>query len=228
MGLVMPDVTHRGRRWLAASAGCALTVYALLWIGYVRQWAWLTRLDDAALSRAHGYGAAHPGWVGAWDWFCTILGPNAFRLAVGVLVVVLLWRRQLRPAMFLVLTVELSGLINELAKALVHRPRPATALVSAYSSSFPSGHAMGIVVCVLALLALALAKADAALRPWLWALGAALIVAIGVGRVVLNVHHPSDVLAGWVLGYAYFVGCLLALPPIRAAGGTPPVPDNAP
>jgi len=30
-------------------------------------------------------------------------------------------------------------------------------------------------------------------------------LAIGIGRVVLNVHYPSDVLAGWALGYAYFV-----------------------
>ena len=37
-------------------------------------------------------------------------------------------------------------------------------------------------------------------------LGAVLVVAIGIGRVVLNVHHPSDVLAGWALGYAYFAG----------------------
>jgi membrane-associated phospholipid phosphatase len=40
-------------------------------------------------------------------------------------------------------------------------------------------------------------------------------VAIGIGRVVLNVHHPSDVLAGWSLGYAYFVACLLMVPPTR-------------
>jgi membrane-associated phospholipid phosphatase len=36
---------------------------------------------------------------------------------------------------------------------------------------------------------------------------------IGVGRVVLNVHHPSDVIAGWAFGYAYFVVCLLMVPP---------------
>lgn len=41
------------------------------------------------------------------------------------------------------------------------------------------------------------------------------LVVIGIGRVVLNVHHPSDVLAGWSLGYAYFVACLLLVPPRR-------------
>lgn len=226
----MEDATHRPRGWLVASAGFALAVYALLWIGYAQRWEWLSRLDDAALNPAHAYGAAHSGWVSAWDWFCTILGPNAFRLAVAVLVVALFWRRRPRPAVFLVVTVELSGVVNELAKALVQRPRPPTALVSAYASSFPSGHAMGIVVCVLALLAVVTPKVTAALRPWLWVLGAALIVTIGVGRVLLNVHHPSDVLAGWALGYAYFIACLLVLPPwpVRSAAGTPPMPDTAP
>jgi membrane-associated phospholipid phosphatase len=33
--------------------------------------------------------------------------------------------------------------------------------------------------------------------------------------VVLNVHYPSDVVAGWALGYAYFVVCLLMVPPSR-------------
>ena len=56
------------------------------------------------------------------------------------------------------------------------------------------------------------------LRLWLITLGAVAVVAIGVGRVVLNVHHPSDVVAGWALGYAYFVACLLMVPPSAAHG----------
>jgi membrane-associated phospholipid phosphatase len=67
-------------------------------------------------------------------------------------------------------------------------------------------------------------------RRWLLVAGIALIVAIGAGRVVLNVHHPSDVLAGWALGYAYFVLCVLVLPPLRpitAADETPATPGSA-
>ena len=46
------------------------------------------------------------------------------------------------------------------------------------------------------------------------------------GRVVLNVHHPSDVVAGWARGYAYFVGCLLLVERVSAAAGTPAEPDT--
>jgi undecaprenyl-diphosphatase len=68
------------------------------------------------------------------------------------------------------------------------------------------------------------------LRVWIGIVGAVLVVVIGIGRVVLNVHHPSDVLAGWALGYAYFVVCLLLVPPSRAvtaAGETPAAPGNS-
>ena len=60
--------------------------------------------------------------------------------------------------------------------------------------------------------------------------GPLIVVFIGIGRVVLNVHHPSDVLAGWALGYAYFAVCLLLVPPRRPVtevGETPEAPGIA-
>ncbi|TDZ80266.1 PAP2 superfamily protein [Mycobacteroides salmoniphilum] len=224
----MSQITGRERRWLLVSAGAAFIVFALLWLGYAQQWNWLSRLDIAALAPAHDYGIAHPGWVTAWDVFATVLGPGAFRIAGAVVIVVLLVRRQRREAVFLLITVELSALVTELAKLLAGRPRPATRLVDAYGSSFPSGHALGVMVCVLALLTVFLPKISATLRPWLAVLGGVLILVIGVSRVLLNVHNPSDVLAGWALGYAYFVACLLLLPPrpVTAADERPPVPGN--
>ena len=75
------------------------------------------------------------------------------------------------------------------------------------------------MVGVLALLTVVLPVIRRPLRAWLVAFGALIVVAIGVGRVVLNVHHPSDVLAGWALGYAYFVACLLLVPAVAARHG---------
>ena len=132
--------------------------------------------------------------------------------------------------MFLVITVELSGLVTEAAKAAANRPRPAEALVHASSTSFPSGHALGVMVGVLALLTLVLPIVRRPVRVWLIVVGAVVVVAIGVGRVVLNVHHPSDVLAGWALGYVWFVVSVLLVPPvapITAADETPAAPGNS-
>lgn len=218
------------RHWLAASAVGALAVYALLWTGYVLQWNWLTTVDSAALDIFHRHGEALPAWVLAWQVFCTVLGPSAFRLFTVLVIIVALARRNLRVAMFLLISVELAGLVTDAAKAAAERPRPSTALVVAPGLSFPSGHALGVLVAILALLVVGLPVLRPALRGWLVALGAVVVITIGIGRVVLNVHHPSDVLAGWALGYAYFVFCLLAVSPTRPiteADETPAAPDTA-
>jgi membrane-associated phospholipid phosphatase len=203
------------KTWLIVSAALAVAVFALMWIGYASQWNWLIAIDSSWLDTLYRYDVAHPGWVTSWNVFCTVLGPAVFRVLTLVVVIFALVRRNLRVALFLVISVELSGLITEIAKQAANRPRPATALVSAPSSSFPSGHALGLMVSVLALLTVVLPVIHRPLRAWLVAFGAFTVIAIGIGRVVLNVHHPSDVLAGWALGYAYFVACLLMVPPSR-------------
>ncbi len=220
----------RTTAWLLMSAAAAVAVFALMWVGYRSQWTWLTEMDSWALDRAHDYGAVHPAWVTGWDVFCTVLGPNAFRLAGLVIVVVALWRRRFRLAVFVLVTAGLSGPLTELAKYIVDRPRPITALVFAQSTSFPSGHALGVMVGVLVLLTIAWPVLHPPLRGWVAVLGALIVLFIGAGRVVLNVHHPSDVIAGWALGYAYFVVCLLLVPPrktITAAGDTREALDSA-
>ncbi|MGE2722636.1 phosphatase PAP2 family protein [Mycolicibacterium celeriflavum] len=214
-------------RWLVVSALAAIAVYAVLWIGFAQQWAWLTNVDSAALDAFYRIGQDNPGWVRGWDIFCTVLGPGAFRLVTIPLIVVAFVRRQIRIAIFLIISVEFAGLVTEIAKAIADRPRPDTAFVHALGTAFPSGHALGVLVAVLAWLAVGLPLVRAAARAWLIALGVVVIVMIGLGRVVLNVHHPSDVLAGWCLGYAFFVFCLLVVPPrrsIRARDETPEAP----
>jgi membrane-associated phospholipid phosphatase len=216
--------------WLIVSAALAVAVYALMWIGYASNWNWLISIDAYWLNVLHRYGVAHPGWVIGWDVFCTVLGPTVFRLLTLIVIIFALARRNLRVAMFLVISVELAGIITEIAKYSANRPRPATALVPALSTSFPSGHALGVMVGVLALLTVVLPLVRRPLRAWPIALGAVIVILIGIGRVVLNVHHPSDVIAGWALGYAYFVVCLLMIPPSRpvtVTDETPAALDNA-
>jgi len=218
------------KAWRVATAALALALYALLWAGFAQQWHWLTVIDGFALHRSHQYGVAHPGWVTFWNVFCWILGPGAFRLVALVVIVIALSRRNLRVALFLVISVELSGVVGESAKAVANRPRPVVSLVSAPTTSFPSGHALGVMAAVLALLTVVLPIAHPRLRVWLIAIGAIIVVAIGVGRVVLCVHYVSDVLAGWALGYVWYVVCTLMVPqavPITAADETPAVPGNS-
>jgi undecaprenyl-diphosphatase len=211
--------------WLLGSAAAAVFVYAVLWIGFAQRWQWLDSLDWSALAATHRFGVRHPGWVSAWDIFCTVAGPAGFRLVSLVAIVVAILRRNIRVAVFLLISVQLSGLVVELAKRAADRPRPWTAFVIERGTAFPSGHALGVIVGVLALLTVALPVLRPSLRAWAIALGAVIVIAIGIGRVVLNVHHPSDVVAGWMLGYAYFALCLLAVPPSRPVNEADETPE---
>jgi membrane-associated phospholipid phosphatase len=209
---------------MIASAVLGVVVFVLMWVGYALNWSWLAAIDSSTLAVGHDYAVEHPGWVTAWNVFCTVLGPTAFRLVALAWIVFALVRRNVRVAMFLLISVELAGLVTEIAKYAADRPRPATALVHALSTSFPSGHALGVMVGVLALLTIVLPIVGPQARAWLIAVGAVIVITIGVGRVVLNVHHLSDVIAGWALGYAYFVACLLVVPPTRPVTVTDETP----
>lgn len=122
---------------------------------------------------------------------------------------ILLWRRgSPAEAGFLALALVGAAVLAHLAKELFARPRPEAVpslspMVS--SLSFPSAHALQITAVALAVWVL-LAR-----RGWRWSAAAGwllalLVAAVGLSRVYLQVHYPSDVLAGilvaicWVLG----------------------------
>jgi undecaprenyl-diphosphatase len=99
-----------------------------------------------------------------------------------------------------------------LAKAAFDRPRPELvphgSLV--YTASFPSGHSMMAAVVFLTLGTL-IARALPRRRQKIYALTVAVVatVLVGISRVYLGVHWPTDVLAGWIAGAGWAVACLL-------------------
>lgn len=210
-------------RWTAASAvaaGIAAVLYVLAWIGWTAPWPWMLDADHAALDAAHRVGEDRPAWVIGWNVLCSVFSPVAFRIVVVGVIVWALVRRLRWLALYLTVSIEATALVTVVAKALADRPRPDTALVYASSSSFPSGHAVGTTASVLALLALCLPLMRPGIRRPLVIAGIVVIVSVGVGRVVLNVHHPSDVVAGWALGYLWFLATLPLLARVRAEAGT--------
>lgn len=213
-------------RTAAALTGSAAAVtYAALWIGLIGNWAWLSIIDDWALTRFYDLGAGKPGFVTFWQAVSDVLGPTALRILAMAGIVVALIRRQVRVAVFLTVTVMVMGLVTLAAKALADRPRPDTALTVEASTSFPSGHALAIAVSMLAFTTVLWPL----LAPWarvaVIATGAALVALVGLARVALNVHHPSDVIAGWSLGLLYYVICLALVRP-RPGPSAPVSPSS--
>lgn len=98
-------------------------------------------------------------------------------------------------------------------KDLVARPRPDDALVAAGGWAFPSGHSADSAAWWLTAALVAAPWAPRA-RPALLAAGAAIALVVGATRVVLGVHHATDVVAGWALGvlWAGAAARLLAAP----------------
>lgn len=143
----------------------------------------------------------------------TALG-SAPVLVIAVLAVVgfLALARSHRLALF-TLAASIGGLaLSSVLKYLIDRPRPELAAGDAFTltSSFPSGHSMMSAVIYLTLAAL-VARLMEKRRLKLYALGIAiaLTLLVGVSRVYLGVHWPSDVLAGWSAGAAWALLCWL-------------------
>lgn len=119
---------------------------------------------------------------------------------VGVAALLLLVRRRVRLAVYLLATTAGALLLDPSVKSLVGRLRPVVEAPVAIASgnSFPSGHALGSTVVYGALLLVFLPAVR--YRKLFTAAVALLVVAIGVTRVALGVHYLTDVLAGWLLG----------------------------
>ncbi|WP_399682117.1 phosphatase PAP2 family protein [Xenophilus sp.] len=139
------------------------------------------------------------------------LGYTGVILADCVLVLALVVRGRRRAGLFATLAFVGSMLLNIGAKHAFGRIRPAlwASIAPETTFSFPSGHAMGsmTLACVVVLLWWHLR--DPRWRAWRWpvaALAAAFVLAVGLSRIYLGVHYPSDILAGWTAAMAWTVG----------------------
>jgi undecaprenyl-diphosphatase len=150
---------------------------------------------------------------------------------VGMAVVVLAIRRRWRLAVYLLVAGAGELALDPVLKALVGRLRPVVAHPIAYGhgDSFPSGHALGSIVCYGALFLVFLPAVRGAWRRVFIAAIVMLIAAIGISRLLLGVHYISDVLGGWALGLSWLGVTAFAFELTRQATGAPvtdPVTDG--
>lgn len=164
--------------------------------------------------------------VAAWE-ALTFLG-GSLLIALGVLLVLaLLAARRVGLAMAVGVALLLATFATDNIKELVARPRPpGDPLAPAVGYSFPSGHTLESTV-TYGLIALAAwrSRLPSALRRGAVVAAFALPFFIGLSRIALGVHYPSDVLAGWLGGAAVvlLVAVIARTPGFDPIG--PPAPE---
>ncbi|RYH00161.1 MAG: phosphatase PAP2 family protein [Alphaproteobacteria bacterium] len=114
-----------------------------------------------------------------------------------------------RTAVFVTISIIGGTIVSTGLKMLFDRPRPdVEAATRVFTASFPSGHATVSAVVYLTLgLLLAEAMTNRPLKAYFIGLGVFITAAIGLSRVYMGVHYPTDVLAGWSLGLAWALVC---------------------
>jgi len=124
-------------------------------------------------------------------------------------------------AAYLLFAVGTGILVSFLLKGAFDRPRPDLVPHGSYvyTSSFPSGHSMMSTVTFLTIGAImASAQQSLGLKAYLLGVAAILSLMVGLSRVYLGVHWPTDVLAGWTAGAAWALLCWLLADWLRKRG----------
>jgi undecaprenyl-diphosphatase len=130
-------------------------------------------------------------------------------------------RRQYQALLLLLAAIGGGLLLNWLLKGFFDRPRPDLVphLMLVRNPSFPSGHSLLSAVVYLTIGAL-LARLVEPLKFKIYILGVALAFSflIGLSRIYLGVHYPSDVLAGWTVGLLWAIVCWLSARELQRRG----------
>jgi undecaprenyl-diphosphatase len=193
--------------WLQTLAGSILFLGLATAAGALFLFAWLAEevlegdtqaFDETIRASVHGFAG---GWLTAFMNFVTMLGSTLFLGVVFIcILIIFIGKNWKRSAVLLAVTMVGAIILNFVLKVSFARARPMpffdTPLPDSYS--FPSGHAL-YAACFYGVLAwlVAARMRDRSLKILIWALAVVIALLIGLSRIYLGVHYPSDVIAGY-------------------------------
>ena len=196
-------------------AGAILSVGMLITALAVVFFAWLAeevfegdsvKIDSAVREFVHSFAS---GWLTVTMQFFSFLGSTVFLSAATLLTVsILLLRRKFRPAVIIGIVMAGAVILNNVLKISFSRDRPLpyfdTPLPASFS--FPSGHAL-LSVCFYGALAwlISLSLKRTSAKVALWSVTALMALCIGLSRIYLGVHYPTDVLAGYLAAIVWLI-----------------------
>lgn len=140
------------------------------------------------------------------------LGETTAIIGVSLIVLLVLWfkQRNYRGMLFVLLTIGMGRVLNQFIKNWIDRPRPEIGSLVDASFSFPSGHAM-IGLLYLFTIAYLLSETYLSNKKAIifWAVAIILTLMTGLSRIAESHHYATDVIAGWCIGFTWFVICVV-------------------
>jgi membrane-associated phospholipid phosphatase len=156
----------------------------------------------------------------------TQLGSPTAMTALGAVGAFIIWRKGKHTLLIAWIAAFVGGaLVDFIVKECVRRARPAfgTAYLHGHTYSFPSGHSMGSIIgygMLVYMSVLAWPPRSRARRIAI-AAGILFVLAVGVSRIYLGVHYPSDVIGGYVAGAAWLAVCISGVEIARSESRRP-------
>jgi undecaprenyl-diphosphatase len=163
-----------------------------------------------------------PAWVQEAARDLTSLGSIIVLVIITLAIAGYLFLARKQASAWLMLVAVFGGIaLSDLLKFAFARPRPDIVSPAArvFTTSFPSGHAALSAITYLTIAAL-LARSQSSPRIGVYfiVLAALLTILIGVSRIYLGVHYPTDVLGGWCVGAAWALGCWVLMTWLQHGG----------
>ncbi|QDG33748.1 phosphatase PAP2 family protein [Alteromonas mediterranea] len=163
----------------------------------------MTSFDNTLFTTLSALGDVH-GWKNDVLRDVTALGSNTVLIFVAAAVAgALALAGEKKKSLTFILAVAAGIAMTFLLKAGIDRPRPSLTMqhVDVYTQSFPSAHAtLSTLVYFYIAHLLTHFTQNTSVRAWIYFTAAFLVFCIGLSRVLLGVHWPSDIIAGWFAG----------------------------
>lgn len=222
-------IRYRGRQWAQWLGGREPAVLVSILIIVAATWSFIELADEVFEGDTQSFDkwavramrtdedlAIPRGkpWVQELGRDATALGGYGCLIFFTLATAAYLWLDQKRHLSQFLLASAISGyMVSTLLKYIFQRPRPDVVphLSNIYNStSFPSGHSMNAAVIYLTLgTIVATAVARKRLKVYVISVAATITFFVGLSRVYLGVHYPTDVLAGWMAGLVWALICWL-------------------
>ena len=198
---------------LSSLGAAVLALFLFAWLGNEMLQGDTQHFDQMIREWMHRY--ASQGMTSVMN-AISLLGYNILIVELAIALAIFAWLRWRRALLWLAVAMTGSLVLDLTLKYIYHRTRPTAYFgMAPHSYSFPSGHAL-CSFCFYGVMAglLSARIKSLAWRLLIWVAAVALVIAIGVSRIYLGVHYPSDVVAGY-LAATVWVGTVIVLDHVR-------------